>query len=212
MPVEIYKDVANYPKNPIILDIGCSNGNESIKLMEAFPDFRMVISVDTISENVENVEKIIKEKKLEEKWCILCACVDLTLGETWINFGTNTELQALSGNIVSGEHEESATKRKVNKIRLVDIRPKPDIIKIDIEGHEWVLWEDIFNSGAKIIFLEIHGNPSYNFGEKLDFIRAKGYNIKCYRHTACSAPTEPMELEGYTNKPEEYCQITASLD
>lgn len=206
--IEIYKDTIKI-NNPVILDIGCNNGNESLKLIAAFPDFKYLISVDPIAENIELVNQKIKEKNLEEKWITICACVDIEAGECWINYGRNEELQALSGNILVGEHQECDTKRKSKRVKLEDIYLDPDIIKIDVESHEWILWETLFSSTARIIFLEIHGDSKHNLQEKLDFIRSKGYNIKGYRHTPNSEPTDYIDMMAFNNISGNYCQLTA---
>ncbi len=211
--MEIYKDVEPV-KAPIILDLGCHIGKESLNLIEAFPDFELLISVDPFEENIKKVEKLIKERKLDNKWKISTTAIDIESGSKWISYQSdNDELERMPcGNLTNETFESNTnTKRLINTKTILDIHPNPTIIKVDIEGHEWFIWEQIFSiPSVKIVFLEIHGNSVFSLPEKLQYITSQGFSYKAYAHQAQGVKdTSYIDINTFVNVNDKYCQLTA---
>lgn len=211
--VEIYKDTDKVP-SPIIIDIGCSNGNESLRLIEAFPDFFQIYSIDPFYECIDQVKERIKNTPFADKWFYECCAIDNQTGEVEVAYGNAAELNLPSCGLpmpsVGNTPSSSTTNRIVKTKRIQDIHLAPTILKIDIEGYEWFIWEQIFSiESVKVIFLEFHGNSTVNLGEKLEYAKSKGYNAKAYKHTPVSdTKTDPIDLAGYSCSPGNYCQVT----
>ena len=216
--LEIYKDTTVKPINPIILDIGCSVGTESIKLIEAFPDFRQLISIDPFHENTNKVKQLIETKGLSDRWSTECCAIGLNNEEVWVTYGTCSESKTpscglpmeLVGNLVDINNIRPESNRLIETKRIINICPNPDIMKIDIEGFEWVMWEEIFGiESVKLIFLELHGQGGLDLGAKLKVVRDKGFSIKAYQHQSMdSTNTNHADIEAYSPTPGNYIQIT----
>lgn len=220
--IEIYKDLNAKFINPIIMDIGCSIGKETDKLMEAFPDFKAIYSIDPFFECIDFIKEQIKSRKMEDRWFAECCAIDDKEGETWVKYGPMDEMGGYpscglpmrsTGNFVDLNNIQPSSNRLIKTKRIEQINPNPDIMKIDIEGYEWYIWEHLFEiKSVKVIFLELHGKPDINLAEKLQFVKDKGFTLKCYTHTAMHTPASPMDINSYRCSNGEYCQITLEGD
>lgn len=211
--IKIYKDIDPIEK-PVIIDIGCSNGNESLRLMEAFPDFTQIISVDPFTECIDNVKEKIESRNLSDKWSYDCCAIDNNAGEIEVAYGIAAELNLPSCGLpmesIGNFPSSSASNRVVKTKRIQDIHKTPTVLKIDIEGYEWFIWEQVFNiESVKIIFMELHGNRTINFDEKIKYAKDKGYSIKAYKHTPVSEETTfYIDIGSYECSVGNYCQVT----
>lgn len=215
--IEIYKDLTVKPVNPIIMDIGCSVGKESDKLMEAFPDFKLLYSIDPFYECIDAVNAKITERNMQDKWFVNCCAIDSKEGDTWVKYGPLDEMDgypscglpmASAGNVVDLNNIQ-ANNRLIKTKRIEQIHPNPDILKIDIEGYEWYIWEYLLSlESVKVIFLELHGKTDINLTEKLKVAKDRGFTLKCYEHTALHTPANIRDIGTYGCQNGEYCQVT----
>lgn len=160
-------DFSKYNERARIVDLGCNIGYESLKLWNIYNP-EILISVDPFEYN------IVKTKELIEKtvpsycggirqpvfWVTEQCAISCKNGEAIMSYkvSENTNNSPCGGITVDGKkYAEDNVFETVKTKRLSEICSEPNILKVDIEGHEWYIWDQLLNTeSVKIIFLELH--------------------------------------------------------
>lgn len=158
------KYVHNLEK-PIIVDLGANIGIESMKLFDLYPNSKIIL-VEPQSENCDEINTYIKNHNLQDHWTVANCAVDITSG--FKEFGFHpfgfTGDDRLNGSLDPFNWKNwnyPGTKLVETKL-FNDICSNPNIIKIDIERHEYVVLPEICkNSNIEIMYVELHG-PCYD--------------------------------------------------
>jgi len=156
-------------KGPVVLDLGCSVGYESLKMFQVFCPSKL-ISVDPFIENTNRTQDLIIGGSKTRIWTTQCCAVGERRGEKnfYFSFSPHTNNFPCGGiNPPPAESKEEFLTRSVEVKRLPDIHPKPDILKVDIEGQEWLIWDQLLGMPTiKIMILELHGNKDTELNQR----------------------------------------------
>ena len=165
---EIYKQ--DLPPNPLVIDCGANIGLSVIYIKKNHPQAR-VIAFEPDDTNFNLLEKNIISFGFSN--------ISLRKEAAWIE---NTELQFSStGSMSSRIGNGGSGTKTINAIRLKDLlTEKIDFLKIDIEGAEYVVLEDIKDSLFHVanLFVEYHGsfNQTRELTNMLEWITKQGFN------------------------------------
>lgn len=191
---EIYKtDIAD---NALILDCGANIGLSVIYFKILNPSVR-IVAFEPDSKNFELLSNNIIAFNLDK--------VELRKEAVWIE---NTQLSFQSdgnmGSKIIDKQNNKEKNTKVNAVRLRDLITEPvDMLKIDIEGAEFLVLKDIQDVlvHVKNIFLEYHGSFAQNseLNEILQILTDKGFSY--YIKEATPIYTNPFLKSKAPNYP-----------
>ena len=201
----IYQLPVNKPENPVIIDLGCYLGYESLKLIK-FYNPSLMISVDAVQELINVVEN---KSTLYPNWKTDCCIVSDITGVGSIMLHHSPSL----GNNLCANRTGGTFERVLPTKRIVDIHPTPNIIKCDIESGEWVIWDQFLEiPSLDIIFLELHGGEDADAYNKIDRLGEK-FNLRFYQYQQSQTEgidlTIEMERHQWKNEKASYCHILA---
>lgn len=198
---EIYKQNLESPK--YILDCGAHIGLSVIYLRNQFPRAE-IIAFEPDEKNFELLTKNIKAQNIEG--------VEVVKKAVWIN---DNELQFSSGNSMSSKIAEpgKAELIKVKACRLKDYLTREiDFLKLDIEGAEFKVIEDIKDQLPLIknLFIEYHGffNNQDELLQILSWVEQSGFSFyiqeaaKIFKHPFIR---QQRETEDYDIQLNIYC-------
>jgi FkbM family methyltransferase len=164
-------------RNQVIVDLGANVGEQSEFFWLQGKGQNIVISVEPLSENIKQLNRKIKKHKTKA-WQLVQAVVNNTNNPTRVLFQQDTE----SGwNSVVIDDEKLASKNiiPVRSQRLSDIHPEPTVVKIDIEGHEYVVLNDAVATMPSIHSwaVELHMRKEYPLEGALKLFEENGFTI-----------------------------------
>ncbi len=197
------------PEDAVVIDLGCHKGYESQKLIDIYNP-SLMISVDAVQEMVDVVNEKCKDNP---GWISDCCIVMDKSGVEKIPMLRSPSLDnQLCASQFIVERDKVVTRTLPAK-KIVEIHPNPNIIKCDIEGGEWLLWEQFLTiTSLQIIFLELHGLPHINFIEKMDQLK-KVYNVRFFGYSQRQSPgkdyTDEIRQEDYKCTNGSYCHVLA---
>jgi FkbM family methyltransferase len=173
--------------NQIIVDLGANVGEQSEFFWLQGKGQNIVISVEPLPENIKQLNRKIKKHKAKA-WQLVQTVVNNTNNPTRVLFQQDTE----SGwNSVVIDDQKVASKNiiPVKSQRLSDIHPEPTVVKIDIEGHEYVVLNDAVATMPSIHSwaVELHMREEYPLDETLKLFEENGFTIVA----AGTDPTNP---------------------
>jgi FkbM family methyltransferase len=181
---EIYKQ--KLPLKPFIIDCGANIGLSVIYLKRLFPDAE-IVAFEPDEKNFELLKKNVESFGFSQ--------VQLRKEAVWIE---NTTIQfADEGSMSSRIDTESSTNTvDVQAIRLKDfLNKRVDFLKIDIEGAEFKVMNDIIDNLHFIesLFLEYHGSFKENgeLTQLFSMLATKGFMY--YIKEATSVYNTPLE-------------------
>lgn len=173
------------PASPIVIDIGCSVGFESLKLFRIYHP-SLLISVDPYEENIEKTKELIGVNG--DKWKTECCAVDNTTKmQCMVHVVSPHTNNSPCGNVCTMKqfiYSDLNTTKTLKKTKtIIDIHPSANILKVDIEGHEWKIWNQFFHRFYDVIFLELHGGivPDKEANEKIDKLE-EYYNLTWFEY------------------------------
>jgi FkbM family methyltransferase len=182
----IYKQ--HLPSRPYIIDCGANIGLSVIYMKRLYPQAR-IIAFEPDERNFSLLEKNICAFGFEQ--------VETRREAVWIE---NTELQFASEGSMSSRIDMNAADDTitVKAVRLRDFLDRPvDFLKIDIEGAEYKVMNDIAGQLHFVdhLFLEYHGSFTQNaeLAQLLTLLVEKGFSY--YIKEATSVYDSPLELE-----------------
>jgi FkbM family methyltransferase len=150
---EIYKQAL--PPRPYIIDCGANIGLSVIYMKRLYPDAE-IIAFEPDEQNYSLLEKNIRSFDLSQ--------VDLRKEAIWVNDG---KLKFSSQGSMSSkiETDDHAAAIEVKSTRLKNwLNRRVDFLKIDIEGAEYAVMQDI-QANLQVVsnlFLEYHGSFEQN--------------------------------------------------
>ena len=158
-------------KNPLILDCGGNVGLSVIWFKHKYPQSRIHV-FEADPDIAQTLTKNIQSLQLEN--------VAITTAAVWTNNGqVNFANDGADGGCIS----EKAT-RQVAAVRLADCITEPvDLLKLDIEGAEFDVIQDLITSGkiqqVQRIICEIHNRDASckQFAEVLTGLSQAGFNL-----------------------------------
>lgn len=200
---ELYDAAHLKIKNPRIVDLGCNVGYESLKLYNKLnPSF--LISVDPFEENIKRTKTLIPKIRIGDKerdsfiWQTDCCAIANEDGEALMSYTISEHTNnSPCGGIIVGEPRNIVLKQTVKTKRLDSICASPDILKVDIEGYEWFVWDQFIKTESiKIIFLELHGTdtlPIEHQFAKIEELK-HSFNLRWFKY-AQAQKLEPDDCE-----------------
>jgi len=169
------------PAYPTIVDLGCCQGFESYKMWQVFHPCK-IIAVDPFPENTNYTLNVLKD--FEDCHADCCA-VDEQNGETimFYHCTSHTNNQPCGDLSSLFSKDEGAQERAVVTKTLKSICPSPTILKIDIEGAEWICYNQFFEDSVALVFMELHTPvKGHTLDELLAFAKEKGFSFKFYEY------------------------------
>jgi FkbM family methyltransferase len=155
---------------PNIVDVGANIGIEAMKLFEIYPDGKITL-VEPQENNCDRINNYIETNNLKNNWSVFKCALDLTSGFKEFGFHHFMTDGRLNGSLdpFNWKQWNYEGTTKVETKRLEDICANPNIIKMDIERHEYIVLPEIVkNSNINIMYVEMHG-PCYELNV-LDFL------------------------------------------
>lgn len=192
--------------NPTILDLGANAGIEGIRLFYEFgTEDSKVILVEPILENVLEIYNNVAKNKLLNNFFIEHCAIDVKSG--WAEFGYHFSQGMF--NRINGSLDQFnwrtwnyTGKRTVRTKTLSEICETPNVVKIDIERHEYVILPSLVkNPHIQIIFCELHG-PCYP-------LNVKGFINDCLKDTGLEATSYYTCVQNQNGEADSYSEIPA---
>lgn len=162
-------------KNDICLDIGANVGYASLVMWLKGAKFIYSIepnieAFNLLKKNLSDIKNIylfnlaLSDRRKKEKLYLHESIIDKSDSDKVIEFSQASSLLSDKNNVGSNYYEVNAI--NLDQL-LVDIGKKPNIIKCDIEGGEYIIYKELieYAKDAKVrkIFVECHANryPQY---------------------------------------------------
>jgi len=144
--------------NKTCLDIGANIGGFSVLALNGGAE--KVISVECDERNFELLSYNLKEKNVE----LIYGAASNKDGEVSVLKKTNSKRKNISVKTSEAMYRKNSSYVEVCKVKSYDIyglidKYKPDVFKVDIEGAEFLCFEDVnkkINSCVKEMLIEIH--------------------------------------------------------
>ena len=182
-------------------------GIESKKLVDIFNPSK-IICVDAVQESIDFIKKRYQNNKL---WKTECCIISNKTGTQDIYVSKCPAL--FNYNCATKNNSWSSEKRTLVAKRIVDIDKNVNIIKCDIEGSEWEIWDDFLSLPAlEIIFIEIHADKTVETKKKINKLKKK-FKLRFFRndqsHSEHLDNTQEISESCWRNSPGETCHILA---
>ncbi|MFU8773524.1 MAG: FkbM family methyltransferase [Anaerolineales bacterium] len=148
----------------IAYDLGANIGYVTLLLAQTVGPEGHVFAFEPLASNIERLQQNITMNGMEKRISVHFAAVAAYNGKANFLIGPSIGTGKLEGSV--GRKENRYTEStSVQAIALDDFiyrdgNPKPDIIKMDIEGGEVLAiqgMERIFHNARPLVFLELHG-------------------------------------------------------
>lgn len=159
-------------KKPIIFDCGSNIGLSIIYFKQIYPQSK-IIAFEPDQTNFDLLELNILNNNLKN--------IELIKAAVWTE---NSEISFDSNESEASRISESGAGNKVKSVRLNDLLQEYaeiDFLKIDIEGAEWHVMQDIASTLPRIknLFLEYHGKVenTAKLTEILNIINTLGFKV-----------------------------------
>lgn len=164
-------------RNQIIVDLGANIGEQSEFFWLQGKGQNIVISVEPLPENIKQLEIKLKKHKTKA-WHIVQAVVNDSNNPTRVLFQQDTE-SGWNSVVIGDDKLASKNIRPVKSQRLSDIHPEPTVVKIDIEGHEYVVLNDAVATMPSIHSwaVELHMRKEYPLEDTLKLFEENGFTI-----------------------------------
>lgn len=168
-------------QNSVVLDLGANIGIEGEKIFNIF-NSKALIMVEPVFSNVKTIYDKIISKNMIGKWFVENCAIDSKSGLSVMGYEdspgmsgrANGSLDEFNWRNWNYQHSQIVRTKTIN-----EICDYADIIKIDIERHEYNVLKDICKlKNTKIIFLELHA-PCFDIN-LTDFLQdcLKGTNLE----------------------------------
>lgn len=181
---------------PVVLDLGCNIGYESKKLFDILNP-SLLVSVDPFDYNIKKTEELRDSLGYDKNiWTTDCCAITNEIGIaemsfTWCEHTNNSPC----GGIIVGEPKSTSERTYVNTKTINDVCGELiHILKVDIEGYEWIVWNQFLeNKNIQIMFMELHGTDLLPIEEQFKKIQQlkEVYNLKWFKY----AQAQKLELD-----------------
>lgn len=177
-------------KNPIIIDLGAHIGISTLFFKHIYPEAK-IVCVEPNPENIKLLELNIKENILTNVSILPFAILDKN-DEVNFNIDSSNNSWFSTGSIIKGswKHTQKTKNIKVKSININDlidnvltISKQIDLIKIDVEGSEYLVLERIENKyfvDIKKLIIEFHDINGSHYKKALKRL-SEFYNINEYK-------------------------------
>ena len=170
----------------IIIDLGANIGELSEFFWLQGKGSNTVISVEPLPQNIDLLKTKVAQHQATT-WQLRQAVASNKNGDASVLYEQNTESGWNSYVLESNPPRKSKT-LAVESTRLRDIHPSPNVIKVDIEGHEYAV---LFDSVATMPSIhtwavELHMRPDYPLEKVTKLFELNGYKV-------CAAGMNPKQ-------------------
>ncbi len=142
--------------SPVILDLGANAGFEGKKMYDVFGPDAKVVFVEPLMSNMPAIVSNVFKWGMQDRSFIEHAAIFHSFG--WECFNVTQEIhgQTFNGHVGFGYSGPLVVRSKL----ISDIAKDANIIKVDIEGKEFVILPELVrNPTVQILFVELHFNP-----------------------------------------------------
>ena len=164
-------------RQQVVLDVGANVGELSQFFWRAGGGSSQVISVEPLAENVRLIEARI-ERLSAQNWTVLPCVASGHRGTETLRFEQNTA----SGwnSVVTDAAKKSGKDRRTVAARcLTEIAPQATLVKMDIEGHEYVVLDQALDhlDHVKAWAVELHMRPERPLQQVLAQFEGQGFGL-----------------------------------
>jgi FkbM family methyltransferase len=177
--------------NPTIIDCGANVGFSTLYFKSIYPNSK-VICFEASKETFDKLEKTLEKNNIHGVVAEQVALSNREVSE--VEFYRNSTDDNDLGSALRPSGVGSSEKVKTRKLSSY-INSEIDFLKLDVEGEETAVIEDLVTSGKihniKTGLIEFHLNndhPSNNLATLLKYLSESGFG---YRFTACSKMHDP---------------------
>lgn len=163
-------------KGEVVADVGANVGKLSQFFFEAVGPKGKVVSIEPVAANHRAIEKRIKKAgpRAKKRWQLKKCAVALEVGKVRMrvlaaDWGTNAM-------VTEGDHGEIV---EVAARPLMDLAPDATIVKLDVEGQEYVILPGALEAMARVKawLLELHGVEGQSLEATLGQLAGRGYEL-----------------------------------
>lgn len=166
-------------KDPFIVDCGANIGFATVYFKLLYPDAK-VLSFEPNPYCFDVLTKNVEGNKFDNVTMIKAGCSN-EAGKT--SFHVNPGFSPMSSMDATRNPDEESEEVEVELVKLSDHIHRPvDLLKMDIEGAEWLVMEDLVKSGKLNLvdrfFIEYHhrvGGPEVKLSKFLSILEEAGY-------------------------------------
>jgi FkbM family methyltransferase len=146
-------------RNQVIADVGANVGRLSEFFWEQSGGTSEVISIEPLTENVAAIEERISRRAAAPRWRVEAVAASDHDGEVALE-AANTAGAGWNSTVLRDGRAGPAS-RRVPCRRLSGLVPHATVIKVDVEGHEYVLFDEALAAleRAHTWALELHSVP-----------------------------------------------------
>jgi FkbM family methyltransferase len=164
--------------NQTVLDLGANRGDLSQFFWSAGKGTNIVVSVEPLPQNFKLIEKKIKKAKTKN-WLLERCAVSDHLGEMSMARQHSKKYGWNSMNASLMQTTESADLISVVAKPLDAIAANPTVIKMDIEGGEYVILDKYVAelTTVKAWAVELHMLPERPLGQVLSLFASQGFRL-----------------------------------
>lgn len=171
----------------LAFDIGANCGQSVVRLLQddKHEGFKQVVALEPASESFAVLlERYGKDERVT---CVQAAATDhtgnVTLEERHVAIGTGQLTTGAPGHLPWGNREGVRTVPATTVDQMTETYGKPDLLKVDVEGHESLVLEGAVNTLTKhrpYVLVEIH---SRNNGVRCsEILNDAGYHLDRLQH------------------------------
>lgn len=159
-------------RDQVVVDVGANIGELSQLFWDAGEGTNRVISVEPLDENVARIRERIAAAG-SDKWTVVQGVISDTEGEASLRVGNDPE-EGWNSVVVPGQGM-----RTVESHRLSTLVPDATVVKLDIEGHEYVVLDEAVTNLKQVHTwaIEFHLVPSRPLQDALGKLAAAGFKL-----------------------------------
>lgn len=183
----------------IIVDVGAQVGELSAFFEAASDGTSQILSVEPLSENIEQIEHTIRQRQAEAHWRTATCAISCVDGETVL--GVRREPSGAWNSSVG--LVGTLPQRRVRCCTLSLLCPEATVVKLDIEGHEYAVLTEALPRMARVHTwaIEFHLVAGQALSAALGQLALAGFSLRAAGRRADDASESWIAVE-----------IPASLD
>ena len=167
-------------REQLVVDVGANRGELSQFFFEQGAGTSEVLSIEPLAENVAIIEQRIGERIGQlgaARWRTAAVAVSDHDGEALLAVAR----EGASGwnSVVRRDGREDAATRRVPCRRLSRLAPDATVVKLDVEGHEYVILEEALPRLERVHCwaLELHSVPGWPLEQTLRRFTEHGFSL-----------------------------------
>lgn len=169
-------------RNQMIVDAGANVGRLSQFFWDAGGGTNRVISVEPLAENVERIRERIRTANAD-RWTVEACALSGRKGSVGLAL-YRMPTGELNSMVSDGKAERTVPRRKLSALA-----PDATVVKLDIEGHEYVVLDEALPrlKHAHSWAIELHSVPGQPLQRVLGMLMAEGFRV----YAAAADPDRP---------------------